>query len=360
MLIGILAIGTQANGDEPALFEQPIDCSQMVDCLQDKTTEKAESSETAKADAADEAKQSPKKAKESSNANRKKRSMEALRKAIPQDGKGFINDQAIQMLAEAQVNRMIKAGKATKLKQLQEQLQRGSCELKLLPESTTPVNAESLYKDHRKSVVVIMISRKHNDHWHVVMAATGFMITADGTMVTNQHVIESTGTKADEYMFAMTMNGRVYPIKSVLASNEPNDAAICQVDGSGFRPLALRTDTPVGSPIRVISHPKGRLYTLSEGLVSRRYAKSVAKRKNDDDETAELDLNKATKWVTVTADFGKGSSGAPVFDAFGNAIGIAARTSNVTIEKNDDAISQMVFRDCVPVEVVLEMINQVE
>ena len=299
-------------------------------------------------------------AAEAAKRRRIQKGLETVNKVLPQDGKGFTNDRAVLMLAEAQLGFLIKAGKATPIKQLREQLDRELCELSLLPESTTPIDAEALYVDRRKSVVAILASRKHDDHWHVVLTATGFMITADGALVTNHHVIRSESMSEDEYMFVMTSDGRVHPIESVLAGNRSNDAVICQVGGSGFHAVPLRADAPVGSSARVISHPKGRLYTVSEGMVSRRYARSKARRARGDKETIELDLSKTTNWLTVTADFGKGSSGAPIFDSFGNAIGVAALTSSVTVEKDDDAISQMVFRDCVPADVVLEMVTLVK
>ena len=281
-------------------------------------------------------------------------------RVMPQGGSGFINDQAVQVLVEAKVNRLIKSGKATTLGELQKQLGKTSCRMDLNPVSKTLVNSEMLYLNQRKSVVAVMISRKHNDHWHATMAATGFMISEDGAMVTNRHVVHATGTLLDEYMFVMTSDAKVYPVQGVLASNKVNDAAICQVEGSGFQALSLRPNTPVGAPVRIISHPQGRLYTLTEGIVSRRHTKGAVKRKHRDEEIAKLDLSKTTKWVTVTADFGKGSSGAPVFDRYGNVIGVATMTNNLTVEKNDDAITQMVFRDCFPAEVVLKMIKSSE
>ena len=289
-----------------------------------------------------------------------KMGLEMARKVMPQDGSGFINDRAVHMLGDAQVNRLMKSGDTTPLRELHKQFNRRSCKLNLTPESQAPVSSELLYLNQRKSVVAIMFSRKHNDHWHVTLAATGFMITADGAMVTNRHVVRSMGTNPDECMFVMTSDAKIHPVKAVLASNEANDVAICQVAGDGFHSLPLRSNTPVGTSVRMISHPKGRLYTLSKGIVSRRYAKSAAKRVPGDAEKVKLDFSKTTNWVTVTADFGKGSSGAPLFDPLGNVIGVAAITNNLTVERKDDTISQMVFRDCVPAEVVLEMIKPVD
>lgn len=345
-------LSVSAHSEEPR--EKSTQCLQIVDARQAVLEDESETTEDEGKTKPDAEKSKPGKPKS------RKLGIELVREVMPQDGSGFINDQAVQMLAEAQVNRMIKSGKATSLRELQEQFDRTSCQLNLVPENRSPVNSEMLYLNKRKSVVVVMISRKHNDHWHVVMAATGFMITSDGTMVTNRHVVRSTGTNADEYMFVMTSDARVHPVKAVLASNRANDAAICQVEGDGFHPVALRSNTPVGASARVISHPKGRLYTLTDGVVSRRYARAAAQRKRGDDEKTKLDLSKTTKWLTVTADFAKGSSGAPIFDRYGNVIGVATLTSNVTVEKDDDAISQMVFRDCVPAEVVMDMIEPID
>ena len=292
-------------------------------------------------------------------AQNQSRSVPDVKDALPQNGVGFIDDLAIRIHAERQVNKLIQSNRATKLKKLAAQLTHKSCEIQLSPRSNQTVSSEELYTNQRDAVVVVMVSRKHNDHWHVNFSATGFLINSTGAMVTNQHVIRT----SEEYLFAMTTDGKVHPVQEILASNAENDAAICQLVGSGFKAVPLREDVAVGSPVRLISHPKGRLYSLTSGIVSRRHIRmgSAGKAKENAGEPKKPKRNgsaKASKWITITAPFGKGSSGGPVFDPFGNVVAVATLTSNITVEREDDAISQYVFHDCVPAEVVLGLIGR--
>ena len=61
----------------------------------------------------------------------------------------------------------------------------------------------------------------------------------------------------------------------------------------------------------------------------------------------------------ITAAYGKGSSGAPVLNEYGAAVGIVSRTSSLyyTVEKGVQKNLQMVFRTCVPVANVLKALE---
>jgi len=215
-----------------------------------------------------------------------------------------------------------------------------------------------LYTEASKSVVVLFTSRRHQDHWHVVPSASGFFVSDDGVIVTNRHVFE----KKDEYMFAMTSDFKVHPIREVLAADNANDAALCRIDAKGYPALSLRRNAAIGEKISVISHPSGRLYSFSHGVVARRYTRPPARRgqrpageANDQNDIKPVSV--PTNWLTITADFGKGSSGAPVMDSRGNVIAMATSTQNLRIGEKEDRISQMVFRDCVTAENILVLIE---
>jgi S1-C subfamily serine protease len=270
------------------------------------------------------------------------------------DGLEFIDDNAIRLAAEAQVNRLMKAGESTSCRELAKQVDRATCRVELADPARQSIASQKLYVEGCQSIVAILVSRKHNDHWHIVPAATGFFV-APGVIATNRHVFE----EKDESMFAMTSDTRVHAINEVLAANQDNDVALCRIDSTEYRPLALRTDIPVGAPVRVISHPRGRFYTLSQGLVSRRYLRPPSRPTKGDEQEAKSKKvrHTTTKWITITADFGVGSSGAPVFDRFGNVIAVSTSTQIVGVGEEDDRLSQMVFRDCVPAEVVRGLIE---
>jgi serine protease Do len=274
-------------------------------------------------------------------------------KPAPLNGVNYIFDTQIILYAEPKMNKIIKSNQALTCTELQSQIADKKCKVTLAKRSTTQRTKPDLYRKASQSVVAILISRKHLDHWHIVLAATGFFISDDGIIATNRHVFN----KSDEYMFAMTSDYVVHPIQEVLGANTTNDLAFCRIDSSDYKGLPLRRNIPVGSDISLISHPSGRFYTYSHGVVTRRYMRppqrgSAKTGDKDGDQGAAVKV--PTRWITLSAEFGKGSSGGPVFDRLGNVVGMATSTSNLRVGKKTDTVSQMVFRDCVPAGVLLE------
>ena len=273
--------------------------------------------------------------------------------AEPVLGTDFIDDSGLIQKAEPQINAFIKQDQATQLNVLIEQLDRDHCEVQLTPPAVESLAPQTLYAQRSQSVIALLISRKHNDHWHATVTASGFIISKDGVAVTNRHVFKA----SDEYLFGMTPDGQVYPVKEVLATNQHNDVAILQLAGEAFTPVALRSGIPTGSPIRVISHPRNRLFSFSQGHVARKFIRRQTF-KRDEQDKVEVQKTPPTRWVSITADYGLGSSGGPVFDHAGNVVAIATSTSVLqTPSKNKTGLTQMVFKDCAAAEVVLELIG---
>lgn len=275
------------------------------------------------------------------------------------NGVNYIDDGEITRYAEAQVNRLIRNEDAVGCTELDSQTDRKRGRVSLVDAVGVRRSTAELYSEASKSVVVVFTSRRHQDHWHVVPSATGFFVSNDGVIATNRHVFE----KKDEYMFAMTSDFKVHPIREVLAADSANDAALCRIDAESYPALSIRRGAPIGETISVISHPSGRLYSFSHGVVARRYTRPPARRgqrsageANDQNDNFKP-VSVPTNWLTITADFGKGSSGAPVMDSFGNVIAMATSTQNLRIGEKDDQISQMVFRDCVTAENILSLVE---
>ena len=179
---------------------------------------------------------------------------------------------------------------------------------------------------------------------HMGGVSSGWVIDPRGRIVTNYHVLED--KKAGE-LGVMTFDGRVFGVRRVLAADRDGDAAILEIDpGEVELPaLVLADGVRTGEAVRVIGHPDGRFYTLSEGIVSRVFSESGGE-----------DKMRRT-WLTVTADYGAGSSGAPVLSAAGKVVGMVSTTAALladTAEGEEPAAEdvQMVFRDCVSIETI--------
>lgn len=178
--------------------------------------------------------------------------------------------------------------------------------------------------------------------WHL-SAASGAMLTRDGVMVTNYHVVNN----PNGVLGAMTSDGKVYAVQEVLAASEQDDVAILRLDTGGdvFTPLPLRTDAPVGVRVGVISHPTSYFYTFSEGTISRYFMGGDAKAR--------------VPRMAITADYAKGSSGAPVLDAAGNLIGLACTTQSIYYGEKDGHQEnlQAVIKACVPAQAIRNLIE---
>ena len=75
-------------------------------------------------------------------------------------------------------------------------------------------------------------------------------------------------------------------------------------------------------------------------------------------ETAEhANLEKLTRTIEITADYGVGSSGGPVLDMSGNVVGMVSNTQGVYADPKERRNFQMNFHICVPAESILSLIR---
>jgi hypothetical protein len=255
-----------------------------------------------------------------------------------------VDDRAINRKLEQEGAALVEAGRTVPIATLIEQLQTKTCALTLEPPSKDPIPLESFYERTKASVLVIAGIYKCSKCAKLHAApAGGYAIGKSGVCVTNYHVVN---TRKWDTLIAMTPDGRVMPVKAVLAANAPDDVAILQLDGDGLVPLAFGADGAVGSRVRVINHPDGRFYVYTEGVISR-YFKIRHKRAD-------------AVMMAITADFAKGSSGAPVFNDYGAVIGMVAATESIyyNVKDGHGEDLQMVVKECVPSSSILKLIEQ--
>jgi len=251
------------------------------------------------------------------------------------------NDLARMRNLERGAGKLIAEGKTTPTAELIKQLARKQCTLKLPAPTGEKFTPDRIYARYIDSVLVVagVYKCKRCKRWHAGVA-TGFLISASGAFVTNYHVVGAKG----KTIVAMTHDGKVYPVKEVLAANQADDVAILRLDAGAakLKPVPLSADAPVGTPVSVISHPDGRFYALTHGIVSR-YAQHGRGQK-------------LVTMMTITADFARGSSGGPVIDDRGAVVGLVSSTSSVYYTKKQDL--QMVFKHCVSGGSILKLIKK--
>jgi hypothetical protein len=129
---------------------------------------------------------------------------------------------------------------------------------------------------------------------------TGFFVTADGYLLTNDHVIAG-----GSFISAQTSSGAVYNFESVVVRSEDPDLAMLKFTTTDVPHLQLGSSEGMveGQKILVIGNPEGLQGTVSDGIVS-------AFRDN-------------RTYIQITAPISPGSSGSPVLDEAGQVIGMA-------------------------------------
>ena len=256
----------------------------------------------------------------------------------------YFNDFKLRSDFQRGLEKLLDRNQSVSLADLKKQLTQKHSKVELGEIPLHSVSPNKLYDQVSKSVLVM--GRLYNcgkcSKWHT-STASAFAIGRDGIIVTNYHVLE----KDDgEILGAMDYKGNVYSIEKVLAANEEDDLAILKLRNAELTPMALGKPANVGTDVWVISHPDRRMYMMTKGMVSRY--------------NMILDKNqKPGRRMSITADYAKGSSGAPVFNRKGQVVGVVSSTNSVyyNIDKGQKQNLQMVVKNCIPVESIHRLIK---
>ncbi len=137
---------------------------------------------------------------------------------------------------------------------------------------------------------------------------TGFVVAADGRIATNLHVIAG----SPEVRVRMA-DGSEFQVQRVVAVDPQRDLAIIGIDARDLPTARLGNSDEVSAGDRVVAigNPLGVLdYTVSDGLIS-----SVRQ------------LDDGIKVLQISAPISQGSSGGPLFNPYGEVIGVATLIS---------------------------------
>ena len=137
-------------------------------------------------------------------------------------------------------------------------------------------------------------------------AGSGFFISRDGYIVTNNHVVAN----AKSIKVKMT-DGRTLDAKLV-GRDESTDLAVIKVEGSDFNFVSFeeQADPRVGDWVVAVGNPFGLGGTATAGIVSARG------RDLQDRSSAYVD------YLQIDAAINRGNSGGPTFDIYGRVIGV--------------------------------------
>ncbi len=210
-----------------------------------------------------------------------------------------------------------------------------------LPVPVTLTKGE-IYSEAVDSVVTITASWKQ--YYNSILASyyrpatssgTGFCVTDNGYIITNNHVVE----KAEE-LKVTDYNGKEYSAK-VIGTAPENDFAVIKIDADTV-PVALgnSSELKVGDDIMVIGNALGELsYTFTDGIISHL------------SRTVTLEGGEKINMFQTNAAINNGNSGGPVYNMDGKVVGIAsAKYASETIEG---------LGFCIPIDDVKDMMEDI-
>ena len=191
--------------------------------------------------------------------------------------------------------------------------------------SGQPMTAEQLYAANLASCVGITVNTEVNIFGQVTTSAasgSGFVLTSDGYIVTNYHVIEDAAKDSSVTIDVSFANGDKYTAK--LVGGEPeNDVAVIKIDAAGLQPVTLGDSDQlvVGETVYTIGNPLGELtYSLTDGLISALDRLITTSSTNENGQTETVTLNV----LQTNCAINPGNSGGPLFDSYGNVVGIVS------------------------------------
>ncbi len=145
------------------------------------------------------------------------------------------------------------------------------------------------------------------------ITGSGFIISADGYVLTNNHVIE-TALAEDLEVKVMLYSGEEYTAE-IIGGDSRSDVALLKIPGRDLPCVTLGTfeGTRVGEAIYAIGNPLGELtYSMTSGIVSAL------------DRSITISNNTAIDMFQIDAAINNGNSGGPIINCFGQVIGIAS------------------------------------
>ena len=140
---------------------------------------------------------------------------------------------------------------------------------------------------------------------------SGFIVSPDGYVVTNNHVITADGQGEIESITVTTPDGTDYPAK-LIGRDAASDLAVLKVSGSKPFPFVRFGDSRqarVGDWVIAIGNPFGLGGTVTSGIISSVYRNTGSGGAYD-------------RYLQTDAAINRGNSGGPMFDMKGNVIGI--------------------------------------
>ena len=173
-------------------------------------------------------------------------------------------------------------------------------------------------------------------------AGSGFILTADGYILTNYHVIEnSNSVKVTMY------DGTSYDA-TIVGYDESNDIAVLKIDATGLTPVVLgdSDELNVGDSVVAIGNPLGELtFSLTSGAVSAL------------NREVTLSSNVTMDLIQTDCAINSGNSGGALFNLYGEVIGITNAKYSSSGSSGEASIDNIGF--AIPINSVRSIVESI-
>ena len=173
-------------------------------------------------------------------------------------------------------------------------------------------------------------------------SGTGFIISKDGYIVTNNHVIDN----ADDITVSL-FDGTSYEAE-LIGTYESNDVALLKVDANDLPAVTIgdSSELAVGDEVAAIGNPLGQLtFSLTVGYVS-----ALDRSINTDGTPINM--------LQTDAAINSGNSGGPLFDMSGRVVGITTAKASSNAFTDSASVEGIGF--AIPINDVVGIINDLK
>ena len=185
---------------------------------------------------------------------------------------------------------------------------------------------ERIYELAKKQVVGITTEITYANFFGQLSSASvsgsGFIISDDGYIMTNNHVIED-ARKGGYDVSVLTYDGAEYAA-AIVGYDEVNDIAVLKIEAEGLSPAQLGDsgDIVVGREVYPVGNPLGELYfSMTTGIIS-----ATDRTLTTDTDSAPINM------FQIDAAVNHGNSGGPVYNSDGRVIGVVTAKSGSDTE----------------------------
>lgn len=171
------------------------------------------------------------------------------------------------------------------------------------------------------------------------VSGSGFVISEDGYILTNYHVVEDAYTGGYEVK-VMFYDGSTYTAE-IKGFDRNNDIAVLKIEAEGLNAAELGTSDSlfVGDTVYAVGNPLGELnYSMTSGMVSAT------------DRLITTEEGTMTMFQ-IDAAVNEGNSGGPVYNTSGQVVGV------VTAKSNEDGTEGLGF--AIPIDDAVRIANSV-